>query len=270
MYRVARHIQSRIGGEAMEEVWFAFDHLKAWSGDLEGRTLEKVDTRGKALLLHFEDGPCIYTHNQLYGRWMFKPAGQRPDTNRQLRLALSSESQSALLYSASEIDVLERGRLDEHPFLARVGLDVLSSGADIDEVADYVVSDAFVRRQLGHLLLDQSFLAGVGNYLRSEILFLSGLDWRRRPGDLDDRQLRRFADAAHTLLWRSVRTEGITNDKARVVALKRAGWKRRDYRHYVFNRDGQVCFECDTPIQRVNVSSRRLYYCPTCQNVPVR
>lgn len=267
MFRVARQIQKDIGARAMQEVWFAFDRLKPWSKRLEGCVLSRVDTRGKALLLHFEDGTCIYTHNQLYGRWMFKPAGQRPDTNRQLRLALGSEDRSALLYSASEIDVLEPGRLDEHPFIARAGLDVLSSEAGVDDIAAYVVDDRFRKRRLGHLLLDQSFLAGVGNYLRSEILFVAGLDWHLRPGDLDDHQLDRFARAVHTLMWRSVRTEGITNDRDRVFELKRAGWPRRDYRHHVFNRDGQVCFACDTPIERVTVSGRRLYHCATCQGL---
>jgi endonuclease-8 len=265
MYRVACRIQSDIGGQVMSEVWFAFDRLEPWSKRLTGRVLERVDTLGKALLLNFEDGSCIYTHNQLYGRWMFKPAGQRPDTNRQLRLALGSESRSALLYSASEIDVLEAGQLETHPFIARAGLDVLSSEADVDRIAAHVVDEAYRRRQLGHLLLDQGFLAGVGNYLRSEILFLSGLHWQLRPADLDEGQLRGFAEAVHALMWRSVRTEGITNDRARVVELERAGWKRRDYRHYVFNRDGQVCFECDRPIERVTVSGRRLYRCPVCQ-----
>lgn len=52
----------------------------------------------------------------------------------------------------------------------------------------------------------------------------------------------------------------------RVAGLREAGWRRRDYRPFVFNRDGQVCFQCDSPIERVTVSGRRLYRCPACQN----
>jgi endonuclease-8 len=122
-----------------------------------------------------------------------------------------------------------------------------------------------IEREVGHLLLDQSFLAGVGNYLRSEILFLAGLHWRMRPADLDPAQLRRLAAAARTLMWRSVRTGGITNDRQRVIELERAGWTCRDYRHDVFNRDGQICFDGDHPTERIVVSGRRLYHCPTCQ-----
>lgn len=265
MYRTAREVSRAVGERPLEEVWFAFEHLEPWSKRLTGQTLARVETLGKALLLRFADDTTIYTHNQLYGRWMFAPAGRRPDTNRQLRLALSTDERSALLYSASEIQVIEPGRLGEHPFIARAGLDILSSGADVDRVAGWIRQDCFAGKRLGHLLLDQGFLAGVGNYLRSEILHVAGLHWQLRPRDLDDDALWRLAAAAHTLMWRSAETGGLTNDPERVAQLERAGWQRRDYRHFVFNRDGQVCHACDTPIERITVSGRRLYHCPSCQ-----
>lgn len=266
MYLTARKVAGVLGEHALGEVWFAFDRLKPWSERLVGQSLQSVDTLGKALLLRFADGTTIYTHNQLYGRWLFAEAGRRPDTNRQLRLALSTEERSALLYSASEIEVIEAGGLGEHPFIARAGLDILSSGADVERVAEWIRQARFARKRLGHLLLDQGFLAGVGNYLRSEILHVAGLDWRLRPRDINDDELLRLAKAAHELMWRSVDTDGLTNDPDRVRELEQAGWHRRDYRHFVFNRDGQVCFACNSPIERVTVSGRRLYLCPICQH----
>jgi endonuclease-8 len=266
MYLTAGKVARAVGDRPLEEVWFAFEHLQPWSQRLAGQSLRSVETLGKALLMRFDDGTTIYTHNQLYGRWLFAEAGRRPDTNRQLRLALSTDERSALLYSASEIQVIEPGQLEGHPFIARAGLDILSSGAGVDRVADWIHSDRFSRKRLGHLLLDQGFLAGVGNYLRSEILHVAGLDWQLRPRDLGDAAAQRLAEAAHSLMWRSVETGGLTNDPERVAQLRKAGWRRRDYRHFVFNRDGQVCFQCDAPIERVTVSGRRLYRCPVCQN----
>lgn len=268
MYRIARQVAGAVGNAPLCEVWFAFEHLKPWSERLAGRSLASVDTVGKALLLHFDDDITIYTHNQLYGRWLFAPADRRPDTNRQLRLALSTDERSALLYSASEIQVIEAGRLDEHPFIARAGLDILSSGADVDRIVDWIGQKRFAGRRLGALLLDQGFLAGVGNYMRSEILHAAGLHWRHRLGGLDRAGRRRLAAAAHTLMWRSVHTGGLTNDPDRAAELERAGWAWRDFRHYVFGRDGQVCLTCDTSIERALVASRRLYYCPRCQPRP--
>ena len=265
MYRVASRIRKALSDAPLTEVWFAFEDLQSWSGRLEGQPLGSVETLGKALLLKFPDGTTIYTHNQLYGRWMFSSPDRRPDTGRQLRLALSTQKKSALLYSASEIDVLAAGDLERHAFIRRAGLDILSSRADWPEVAEWIARPEFARRALGHLLLDQSFLAGVGNYLRSEILFRAGLAPARRIGDLGAQAVEHLADAACEMMWRSARTGGITNDLERVERLKAAGWRRRDYRHYVFGRDGQACFACDGPIEKTSVGSRRLYFCSRCQ-----
>ena len=265
MYRVASRIRRTLKNAPLSEVWFAFEDLQDWSGRLEGQPLAAVETLGKALLLKFPDGTTIYTHNQLYGRWMFSTPDRRPDTGRQLRLALSTDSSSALLYSASEIDVLEPGALDAHPFIRRAGLDILSSSAKWPAVAEWIARPEFRRRRLGHLLLDQSFLAGVGNYLRSEILYYAGIGHDRRPADLSEQAIEHFADSACTMMQRSARTGGITNDPELVRVLKNARWKRRDYRHYVFGRDGQACFDCDGPIEKIPVSGRRLYFCSRCQ-----
>ncbi len=268
MYRVARRIAGEVGGQKMSRVWFAFDHLEASGQVLTGRRLDAVETLGKALLLRFEDGTVIYTHNQLYGRWMFSDADSRPRTGRQLRLALVAHRRAALLYSASDIDVVAPGELESHPFIQRAGLDVLSSGAGPEAIAEWIQGSAFARRRLGHLLLDQSFLAGVGNYLRSEILFVAGLHWQRRPSELDEAGLRRLAEATHALMWRSVDTGGITNDPERARQLRRSGWARRDYRHHVFGREAQACFACGGPVTRQAVSGRRLYHCGQCQPAP--
>ncbi|MGY6630587.1 MAG: endonuclease VIII [Wenzhouxiangella sp.] len=265
MYRVARKLHAEIAGKSLTEVWFAFEHLKTWQAPLSASRVERVTTLGKALMLYFDSGEAIYTHNQLYGRWRFSAPDRRPDTRRSLRLAISTATRSALLYSASDIDVIAASELRSHPFIARAGLDILSSEASVDEVDAWLASYPGQRRQLGLLLLDQSFLAGVGNYLRSEILFLAGLPPQARLVGLDEAARRRLAEAAHQLMWRSVKTGGITLDAERALALKRAGWTRREYRHFVFDREGQACHVCDSAIERATVSGRRLYRCPGCQ-----
>ncbi len=265
MYRVARKLHADIADKPLTEVWFAFNHLKKWQAPLSDSQVERVTTLGKALMIYFRTGEAIYTHNQLYGRWRFSEPDRRPDTRRSLRLALSTPTRSALLYSASDIEVIPASEIQSHPFIARAGLDILSSEAGVDEVDAWLDEFPGQRRRLGLLLLDQSFLAGVGNYLRSEILFLAGIPPDSRLVDLDAGRRRRLAEAAHRLMWRSVKTGGITLDAERALALKRAGWTRREYRHYVFDREGQACHLCDSAIERTTVSGRRLYRCPGCQ-----
>ena len=265
IYRVARQVAQRVARKPLTELWFGLPGPAQSARALAGQQIDAVETRGKALLLKFESGHVVYTHNQLYGRWLFSSPDRRPDTRRQLRLAISTTTDSALLYSASDIAVLAPDAVDSHPFLARVGLDVLSTGADPAAIQDWMNQPRFAGRQLGHLLLDQSFLAGVGNYLRSEILFVAGLPSGRRLRELDAEASSRLAESVHTLMWRSVKTAGVTNHPDRVRELKKAGWRRRDYRHYVFGREGQACLQCGGPILRTEIATRRLYHCPHCQ-----
>ncbi len=107
-------------------VRFAFGHLHPFENVLTGRTVTAIETRGKAMLTFFDDEWVIYSHNQLYGRWYIADAGKRPDVTRQLRLTIETQQKAALLYSASDIDVLQKSELKSHPFLAKIGPDILS------------------------------------------------------------------------------------------------------------------------------------------------
>ena len=119
------------------------------------------------------------------------------------------------------------------------------------------------RAALDALLLDQGFLAGMGNYLRAETLFEAGIAPGRRPVDLDDDARAKLARALLDVPRRSYRTRGIAPARG----------MRRDYlvadgegfRFHVFDREGQPCHRCGTPIVRTASAGRRMYACPGCQ-----
>jgi endonuclease VIII len=264
--READRIGHQLRGAHAEEVWFAFPHLQEWSALLRGVEIRTVESRAKAMLIRFASGVNIYSHNQLYGRWFVTPRGELPRTDRQLRLAVHTETHSALLYSASEIEVLHDDDLPSHPFLARLGPDVLSDHVQPIDIEARLVDARFRRRSLGALLLDQAFVSGLGNYLRSEILFVARLDPSLRPADLQDHQRVELANAIVEIARRAYRHAGVTNDPAEVRRLKGEGCSRREYRHFVFGRGGMACPRCDTTIVRYEHAGRRFYACPSCQS----
>src|SRR5690606_8565377 len=141
---------------------------------------------------------------------------------------------------------------------------VLDPGVDAGAVAARLQSAAFRGRALGSLLLDQGFLAGMGNYLRSEVLFAAGLAPARRPKELDSAALSRLAQALLDIPRLSYATRGIAP----------AERMRDDYltdtpdafRFQVFGRDGQPCPACGAPIARMSAGARRLYLCRSCQS----
>ncbi len=233
--------------------------------ELQGKRVKQVGAQGKAFLITFEGGLTLYAHMQLYGRWMFGKPGQQHKTNRQLRLSLATADQEAGLYSATQIELLNAAGLKKHAYLSRLGPDLLDPGTKLADLIQRIQNKQFSGRRLAALLLDQTFWAGPGNYLRSEILFCAGLSPEMRPKDLDKEQQVRLARASLGLARRSLKTKGITTPAELVSEAKKGGQTRRLYRHWVFNRLGRPCWICGVPVRKEEWSGRRLYRCLECE-----
>ncbi|WP_035991435.1 endonuclease VIII [Leptolyngbya sp. KIOST-1] len=265
--RAADKIQRAIGGEIAADVFFAFDRLKPYEDALVGRTVTAVQPYGKALVTSFDNGLAVYSHNQLYGIWVTCKPNAVPATRRQLRFAVQTSRRWALLYSASDIEVLSADAVLAHPYIARLGPDTLDGTLTAAEVEDRTLSPPFRRRQFASLLLDQGFLGGLGNYLRTEILYVARIHPGQRPLDCAPEQIAAFAAAALALPQQSYRHSGITNDLGLAAQLKASGYRRRDYRHWAFGRVGKPCHRCGTAIAKIVIGGRRCYLCPVCQPV---
>ncbi|MCA9972354.1 MAG: endonuclease VIII, partial [Anaerolineales bacterium] len=153
--RAADALSAALAGEVATEVSFAFERLQPFAAALGGERITAVTSRSKAILTRFANDLTIYSHNQLYGQWFVRSAYDFPDTNRQLRLAIHTADASALLYSASEIEVLTPPELAAHPYLSRLGPELLDADVTAAQVRARFTADAFRRRSLAALLLDQ-------------------------------------------------------------------------------------------------------------------
>jgi endonuclease VIII len=265
--RAADEVERALKNKTVEDIYFAFLHLEDYGDLLMGSIVTRVDTKGKAMLIRFDNGYTIYSHNQLYGKWYIRNTYNYPKTNRQLRLAIHNENKSALLYSASDIEVLRDEEVPGHPFVSKVGPDLLSEEVSVDELMERMKDKRFRNRKWSILLLDQGFVAGIGNYLRSEIMFFAGIHPSLRPVDCTEKQLKKAAHSIKDLVRQSYETGGITNDLDLAQKMKGQGGKRPRYRHWVFNREGGSCFICGSEIEKTVAASRRLYYCPVCQGL---
>jgi len=149
--------------------------------------------------------------------------------------------------------------------LSKLGPDVLSRQLTPTALQALLKSKKHHRRRLSTLYLDQHFLAGIGNYLRSEILFVARLHPQLRPIDCTEEQLQKLAEASIEVTYQSYKYKGITNDLDMASQLKASGSRYRDYRYWVFGRVNKPCYVCSTPIVKEMVNNRRIYYCPNCQ-----
>ena len=262
----AEKIAKVLVDQPIEETKFGLPSLKRFEKRLAGCSVTAIDTRGKAMLTRFDNGLTLYSHNQLYGRWFTTRRPTMPRTNRQLRVALHTPTHSALLYSASDIEVLTERGLARHPFLNRAGPDILDPGLAVDEIFERLGSSTFRNRALGSLYLDQAFLAGNGNYLRSEILWAAGVNPASKPAQLSNKERRTLAKETLKISRRSYRTRGVTAPMKQARERKAKGMSYGQYRYQVFGRAGLYCYQCDDTIERRTMGSRNIFVCPTCQS----
>ena len=260
--RAADRVERAVRGEVVE-LELHMPDLEKRREELAGRRVLRIDTHGKAMLTRFEGGLVLYSHNQLYGRWYVERRGKTPRTSRSLRLALHAPERSAFLYSATDVSLWAEDELEAHPFLSKLGPDLLRTNED--EVDALLDDPRFSRRQLAAVYLDQSFLAGLGNYLRAEILFVAGVHPARRARELSASHRRLLAEATCAIARRSYRSGGITVDERLEAALREDGATRRNRRHYVYGRADRPCRRCDEPIERVELGGRHVFVCPRCQ-----
>lgn len=271
--REAEAIAQAIASKPLERIEYRIPRLARRARTLRGATVTHVSSHGKALLIRYSNGLTHYSHNQLYGKWRVLAVGRLPRLlerrERSVRVVLQTSTHVAVLLSATQVELLTRAELARQPYLAKLGPDVLDRSTTLRTVTARLRRPEFARRSLAALLLDQSFMAGLGNYLRSDILHATGLRHSARPIDLSDASLAALARAILALPRLSLKTAGTTNDPDIVRKLEAQGVTPGARRFRVYDREDRPCWTCGTRIERVDVGGRGIYFCSTCQPAEV-
>ena len=263
--RAADRISNRLRDRSLSHLRLPFPPISEFEGVLKKAHIESVTSRGKALLIRFDNGLSLYSHSQLYGRWTVNKASTEIRWNRSLRAEFVAEGYAVRLWSATDVEVLPTGKEEEHPYILKLGPDVLDDDTTSDLICERLESPRFNRRQASSLMLDQTFIAGLGNYLRSEILHQAGVHPKARPKDLDPGAITKWGSLTKSISIRSYESNGLTVSDDLARRRKGMGERRRSYRHSAFCRNGMDCHVCDATIIRIRVSGRRLDMCPKCQ-----
>lgn len=225
---------------------------------LNGCRLESVKRHGKYLFFRFSTqhatSACwLVAHLRMTGR-LYLTSGQEA-LHRHTRFALLFDSGTLLRFD----DPRAFGRvwLIGHPdeVISRLGPDALTVTQE-----QFLSLLASARRQLKPLLLDQTFIAGVGNIYADELLFRAGLHPLRNSADLSLVERERLYGSL-----RQVMEEAVTCKGANIDGVFEAGC----YPVAVYGRVGQSCRVCATPLVKLKVGQRGTHCCPTCQPVPV-
>jgi len=243
---------------------------------VSGRRIEALGRRGKYLLLELDGSQVLVMHLRMTGNLLLVEGAEKvdPSEGRRLYAAESSASERHLrarflLDDGREVwftdprrfgeaFLLERDALDER-FQGRVGIEPLSEEFTPQALA---AMSAGRTAPLKSFLLDQSGVAGVGNIYADEALFRARLHPLSPAGSMREEHHRALRDGIVAALEAGLAEGGASVDDYR-DSRGEMGTMQNEF--LVHTREGEPCFVCERPIQRIVVAGRSTYYCANCQ-----
>lgn len=229
--------------------------------ELVGRRVLDVRRRGKYLVMPLDDGRSLLVHLRMTGRLVFVAPDDPHHPHERLILELDRSRHLRFL------DQRKFGRwyLLDNPeaILGALGPEPFDPALNAATFARRLRAH---RRQLKPLLLDQRFLAGLGNIYADEALWEAGLHPQRPAHTVSDTEAARLLEAIRQVLKRGIEHAGTTlGDGMGNFASVNGRRGRHQEVLRVFRRTGQPCPRCGTPIQRLVVAQRGTHICPRCQ-----
>jgi endonuclease-8 len=266
IFRAAATLERAIGGQMVTRFESVYPHLTRVDADrpIAGRTVLSVAARGKHILMTFSGDLILRTHMRMNGSWHLYRLGERwQRPARDMRVLLETASFVAVGFNVPVAEFLSSHDLSRHPELGRLGPDLLDPAFDRGGAIGRL--RAHGADTLDVALLNQRIVAGVGNVLKSETLFVAGLNPFRRVATLTDEEVERVVDVGRDLLAASVLPRRATLSPA--IGRRTTRSLDPDVKLWVYRRHGHPCRRCGTAIRsaRSGVDARSTYWCPRCQ-----
>ncbi|HSL53169.1 MAG TPA: DNA-formamidopyrimidine glycosylase family protein [Pyrinomonadaceae bacterium] len=259
---------------------------------LAGRRVKRVVSHGKHLIGYIEDDFFFHSHLMMWGRWQtVGPTARRrkplelPEKDRRERARIVVEGAAAILLSAPIFNVGEGDPYELIEILGTLGPDALpySGRFNRKEFLRRLLSTEHKDETLGATLLNQRIVAGLGNYLRAEILFNCKLNPWLTVSDISQRDINCLLKTIPRLA-REAYERGATapeEDRKRMAgdpSLVYVPGREYGTRHMVFRRTNLPCLRCGEKVRQLRQRTsqaeadeeertRIVYFCAKCQSV---
>lgn len=221
---------------------------------LVGQRVEDLGRRGKYLVFQLSGGDSLIMHLKMTGDPSVLPVSDPPHQHDRVVFDLDNG------YQLRFRDQRKFGRvyLVEDPVrvLGRLGPEPLDDRFTED---DFLALFDGRSARIKSLLLDQGFIAGLGNIYADESLFLAGIQPERRADDLLEEDKRRLYYTIREVLGIAIHQKG--------TSLADEAYRGGSYQQQflVYGREGQPCARCSSSIRRIRLGQRSAHFCPNCQ-----
>lgn len=272
IYRAARALQKAIGGKGVTGFETGLAKLARVNDDapLVGRTVEKVESRGKWLLIYFSDDLILVTHMLMSGSWHLYRPGERWQMGRtRMRVVIRTAEWEAVAFNVPIAEFHTARSLERSGQVPKLGPDILANKFTV--AGGVARLSAYGREQpdaeIGVVLLNQRVLAGLGNVYKSEVAFAAGVNPFRAMRTITPQEMTAMVDFAQRYMKANVvdgKGEGIVTyggNRQTTHAMN------REERLWVYRRQGQECRRCGASVmlRKQGEQARSTYWCPVCQ-----
>lgn len=273
---IRKQLQSSITGKTISSIEVLNPgSFRAEKNSLIGKTIVEVSRKGKVIVVFLErpglakQGQALYVHLKMSGQLKFEvqkstirqPAEYKNVQKgmKHLRVAINLEDGSQLQF----YDQRKFGWISDNSAVLPKGIDALEDSLTVEKIEEILGSSG---RPVKTILLDQSKIAGIGNIYASEILWESKISPFKKGQALSQRQGLALIKSIKKTLTEAIKYGGSTMDDGlyqHVSGKSGNYWSRRR----VYDREGEPCLRCKTPVKKGVIGQRSTYWCPECQMV---
>jgi endonuclease VIII len=272
VFRTARNLGRALVGKTITAFRSTYPLLTRFNDEtpLGGQTVDRVEARGKWLLIYFSGGGILTSHLLMNGRWHIYRHGERWQLPRfHMRIVIENSEYQAVGFRVPVARIHTAQSLARDLHVVRAENDLLSAEFDAEAALERLL--ARPNEVIADLLLDQAVLAGVGNVFKSEICFVNGLNPFRTVASLTRDEAAKAIASAQRLLKANV-----LEDSGDMIVTYRGQQRRTTHASdpsaslWVYGRTGEPCRRCGEAIRRriQGADARVTFWCPRCQRMP--
>lgn len=268
IFRAARTLHRALAGKTVVRFQTVLTQLERVHIDtpIVGRTIERVESRGKHLLMYFSGDLILRTHMRMNGSWhIYRPGEPWQRPRRDMRIVVATADYVAVGFSIPVAEFIAAPNLARHEELRRLGPDLLSETFDAGEALRRMKERP--AQLMADVLLNQRVMAGIGNVYKSEVLFSCGINPFTSVAALGDDRLTCLIATGRKFLLANVHTSLAPMTTYAGHQRNTTGRDNASERLWVYGRVGLPCRRCRTLIRlkKHGDAARLTYWCPKCQ-----
>lgn len=249
--------------------------LEAHPGSVEGREIKRICAAGKNLIWTLDGDLYFQFHLLMWGKVRTYNLRYRLPLDPQRRALIITTSRQFTLVNGQVFNIGIGDPFEQLATLREIGPDICAVPFDQALFLERLNRFDNRDREIGPVLLDQTVAAGLGNYLKSDILFECGINPWSLVSDLTSEQQNCLADVIPLVAQRAIRNRGqtVTDEvMAAMLADPAHANPRWSDRHWVFRQTNKPCKICGTPVKQRRQgpdAGRQTFFCPVCQGVDI-